>query len=208
VRIAVPSPVDQELEVLIRARYPIIYVVSWEEKRVEDALRAISARRGKKLFTWSVTQGMMLSQSSVEDGTKNPMPALDYNMHSNEPAIFVLKDFHPYMTDDSVVRRLRDLVGTLTTTYKTLIILSPLLKLPSELEKDVTVIDYSLPSLEDLDELLEVVAQSARGNSPYNTELSQDAREQILKAAQGLTATEASNVFQNLWLKNAALMWM
>ena len=39
------SQVDQELETLIRARYPLIYVVSWEEKRVEEALRAISANR-------------------------------------------------------------------------------------------------------------------------------------------------------------------
>ena len=50
-----PSAVDQELETLIRARYPIIYIVSWEEKRVEDALRAIAKERAKQLLVWTVT---------------------------------------------------------------------------------------------------------------------------------------------------------
>ncbi|MES4792450.1 MAG: ATPase, partial [Chloroflexota bacterium] len=56
-----PSRVDQELETLIRARYPIIYIVSWEEKRVEDALRQISKERGKRIFVWTVTQGLVAS---------------------------------------------------------------------------------------------------------------------------------------------------
>ena len=53
------ADVDRELETLIRARYPIIYIVSWEEKRVEDALRNIAQARGKKIFFWTITQGMV-----------------------------------------------------------------------------------------------------------------------------------------------------
>lgn len=48
----------EELEVLIRARYPIIYVVSWEEERVERYLREIAQKRNKSLFVWTVTQGI------------------------------------------------------------------------------------------------------------------------------------------------------
>ena len=56
-----PSKNETELETLIRARYPIIYVVSWEEKRVEDALRNIARERNKKLNIWTVTQGFSSS---------------------------------------------------------------------------------------------------------------------------------------------------
>jgi ATP-dependent 26S proteasome regulatory subunit len=189
------TTVDRELETLIRARYPIIYIISWEEKRVEDALRAITAGRGKRMFVWSVTQGMVLSQTGTDDRTREPLAALDYVMSSNDPAVFLLKDFHAFITDVSVVRRLRDLTTALKTSYKTLVILAPTLKLPPELEKEVTVVDYALPSLEDLDRLLEGIIQSVRGNAQIDTELTPEEREHLLEAALGLTANEAENVF-------------
>ena len=52
---------QQELDVLIRARYPIVYVVSWEEERVERCLRKIAEARNKKLFVWTITQGIVRS---------------------------------------------------------------------------------------------------------------------------------------------------
>jgi ATP-dependent 26S proteasome regulatory subunit len=189
------TTVDRELETLIRARYPIIYIISWEEKRVEEALRAITAGRGKRMFVWTVTQGMVLSQTGTDDRTREPLAALDYVMSSNDPAVFVLKDFHAFITDVSVTRRLRDLTTALKTSYKTLVILAPTLKLPPELEKEVTVVDYALPSLEDLDRLLEGIIQSVRGNAQIDTELAPEEREHLLEAALGLTANEAENVF-------------
>ena len=44
----VMSPVEAELETLIRARYPLIYVVSWEERRVEETLRDICQTAGAR----------------------------------------------------------------------------------------------------------------------------------------------------------------
>ncbi len=186
---------DTELETLIRARYPIIYVVSWEEKRVEDALRALSQARGKKMYQWTVTQGMVLDPRSRDEGTRDPLAALDFVMNSRDQAVFLFKDFHPFLGDVALVRRLRDLTYALKTSYKTLVMLSPLLKLPPELEKEITVVDYGLPSLEDLGSLLDSITESVRANPQVQTQLTSDEREQILKAAQGLTATEAENVF-------------
>ncbi|MCC6445250.1 MAG: AAA family ATPase [Armatimonadetes bacterium] len=190
------SPVDQELETLIRARYPIIYIVSWEEKRVEDTLREIAQNRSKKVFVWTITQGMLgASNVAVNQATRDPISALDFVLMSTEPAIFILKDYHTFLNDSVVVRRLRDLTTALKTTYKTLIILSPILKLPAELEKDITVIDYYLPTIEELGELLDGVVRSVKENPQIEIDLAPEMREQILKAAQGLTANEAENVF-------------
>ncbi|MHB1191389.1 MAG: AAA family ATPase, partial [Armatimonadota bacterium] len=185
--------IDKEIETLIRARYPVIYIVSWEEKRVEDALRGIASARGKKLYTWTITQG--LTANGRDESTRDPLAALDRIMESMDQAIFVLKDFHCFVSDNTVTRRLRDLIYALKTSYKTLVILSPVMKLPSELEKEVTVIDYPLPDLEELDTLLEGIIQSVKGSSQINFDLSSEEREQVLKAAQGLTACEAENVF-------------
>ncbi len=190
-----PSKVDQELETLIRARYPIIFVVSWEEKRVEDALRAITTARGKRMFVWTITQGMVASPTATDDRTRLPLAALDFIMNTSDPAVFVLKDFHAFIADTEITRRLRDLTYALKTSYKTLVILSPTLKLPAELEKEITVVDYALPSIEDLDRLLENIIQSVKHNAQIDTNLSPEDREHLLEAALGLTANEAENVF-------------
>lgn len=189
------SETDTELETLIRARYPIIYIVSWEEKRVEDALRVITKARGKKMYQWTVTQGMVQNPLSRDDATREPLAALDFVLESRDQAVFVLKDFHAFLSDTAIVRRLRDLVYALKTSYKTLILVSPVLKLPPELEKEITVVDYALPTLEDLGTLLDSIIESVRANPQVKTEMTTEEREQVLQAALGLTATEAENVF-------------
>src|SRR5437870_11929664 len=91
---------EEELEVLIRARYPIIYVVSWEEERVERCLRKIAEARKKKLLVWTVTQGIVKSGAEVTrtksgaGNTSDPLSALDSVIEQIEPAIYLFKDFH------------------------------------------------------------------------------------------------------------------
>lgn len=189
------SSVDKELETLIRARYPIIYIVSWEEQRVEDALREIARERGKKIFFWTVTQGMVSNPAHRDNATRDPIAALDAVIDSREQALFVLKDYHAFINDVTVTRRLRDLTAALKTSYKTLIILAPVLKLPSELEKDIAVVDYGLPDHDDLDIILERVVQAIKDNPQIDANLTELERDQVLKAALGLTANEAENVF-------------
>ncbi len=184
------SEVDQELETLIRARYPILYVVSWEERRVEESLREICQRRGKKLVQWTITGGL-----GGNIGARDPIAALDQILAASDQSVFLLKDFHPFMGDHVVVRKLRDLIHALKTSYKTLVLLSPMLKLPVELEKEITVVDYQLPTVADLDRLLEGIIQSVRGNANLKVDLTLEDREHILKAASGLTSNEAENVF-------------
>ncbi|MDE2126660.1 MAG: AAA family ATPase [Armatimonadetes bacterium] len=189
------SGIITELETLIRSRYPIIYIVSWEEKRVEDALREIARDRGKRIFFWTITQGMVLNANHRDSATRDPIAALDFVMDSKEQALFVLKDYHAFISDVTVTRRLRDLTSALKMSYKTLIILAPILKLPAELEKEITVVDFGMPGVEDLDVLLENIIQSVKDNAQVDTKLSDTERDQVLKAAMGLTAFEAENVF-------------
>ena len=47
-----------ELNILTRAKYPIIYIVSWEERRIEDILRQVAIDRRKKLYGWTLTDGI------------------------------------------------------------------------------------------------------------------------------------------------------
>src|SRR5437763_1845730 len=177
-----PSRNDTEMETLIRARYPLIYVVSWEEKRVEDALRTIARERGKKLNIWTVTQGFAGVAGQRDHTTREPLVALDYVMNSPDQAIFLLKDFHAFIGDFNVTRRLRDLTLSLKNSFKNLVILAPVLKLPPELEKEITVLDYGLPSIDDLGKLLDDIIRSVRDQPTVDTTLTAEEREHVLKA--------------------------
>ena len=97
---------QQELDVLIRARYPLVYVVTWEEERVERALSQIAAARNKNLFVWTITQGIVKSGSDAQHSksgsgnTSDPLAALDAVINQLEPAIYLFKDFHHFTSDE------------------------------------------------------------------------------------------------------------
>ncbi len=197
---------EEELNVLIRAKYPILYIVSWEERRIEQTLRQVAAQLRKKLYGWTITTGILPLDGydglMPDPGTASPLRALDAIATSQESAIFVLKDFHPFLDERHplqdqpvIVRRLRDITSQLKESRKTLVILSPLLHFPPELEKDIIVLDYGLPTLDEMSQSLDRVIRSAREVSNMQLELNPEMREKVLSAAQGLTCTEAENVF-------------
>jgi SpoVK/Ycf46/Vps4 family AAA+-type ATPase len=201
----------EELELLIKARYPLIYVISWDERRIEEMLRGVARQRRKRLFTWTVIEGIVaidtMQPTVMDPATVNPMQALEYITESREAAIFLFKDFHTFLVQDfisdgrpdtvRIVRKLRDLARELQRSEKTLIFLSPLLRLPPELEKDINVLDFALPSLDELNQALERVIRSARARIPgeRHPTLTEEERERVLKAAQGLTISEAEKAF-------------
>lgn len=188
------SRVDNEISTLIRARYPILYIVSWEERRVEDALREI-VQPAKRVYTWSVTTGLQ-PQPTYGGVVTTVLAALEFIEKCDEEAIFILKDLHSSIADPIITRRLRDMAVGIKNSRKTIIILAPILRLPPELEKDVSVIDYDLPTYGDLSELLDlIIDKMKRDGADVDTSLSSDKREAVIKAAQGLTLAEAENVF-------------
>jgi len=190
----------KEIDVLIRARYPVLYVVSWEEDRVTEELAKIGSNRGKKTFVWTIDKGILPYGAPPESEkllptTRDPLNALDSVIKYVEPALYIFKDMHPYLGDPTIVRKLRNLASILTKSHKNLILLSPLLKLPPELEKDVTVLDFDLPTTEGLDAMLTGILEQVKDNPQVKINLNKQTREEFLRAAQGLTLQEAENVF-------------
>lgn len=189
------------LEVLVRARYPILYVVSWEEERVMAELANVANALGKKIYDWSIVQGIARYRYGVrapvegKKGTKDPIIALREVFETTEPAIFVFRDFHDFITDPNVKRTLRDLSSALRVSLSTVILLSPILRIPEELEKDLTIVDYPLPGREEIRALLSQIAQDLAGNPTLQVDLSPESVEAMVDAAIGLTLNEAENVF-------------
>jgi SpoVK/Ycf46/Vps4 family AAA+-type ATPase len=206
---------ETELEILVRAKYPLIYLLSWEERRVEAMLRRVAASRKKRLYAWTVTDGILaidtVRPTVVNPNATSPLRALEHIAQSRESAIFVLKDLHLFWQDMrlpeaiTLVRKLRDLVDPLKESAKTVILLSPVLHCPLELDKEFTILDCSLPTWDELNDALDRVLRSAKNRSALDLRMDDVSRERILKAAQGLTANEAENVFSKSLVKAGRL---
>ncbi len=204
---------QNELETLIRARYPILYIISSEEVRVQNLVVEIGKQRQKKVFEWSYSTGVVPAGTSIQSqkhrsaATKDPLAALDQVIEQVEPALFIFKDFHPFLTKNNfaVVRKLKEIALHLKNSFKTILLVSPVMEIPTELEKEITVLNYPLPSREDLSELLDKIIADVKQFKQVVIELDAPGRERLLQAALGLTLGEAENVFAKIIVKDQRL---
>ncbi|MDX9975813.1 MAG: AAA family ATPase [FCB group bacterium] len=199
----------EEMDRLVRARYPLLYVVTWEEERARKYLMALAEGQGKSLFEWSITDGFrrLMGPKDAprpEQRTREPMAVLNEIMQSDIPAIYVLKDFHGYLETPEIVRQLRDLAMSLRRSKKTLIILSPIVKLPPELEKAVTFVDLPLPGYSELKDLFDAAIGDSRSRR-FQVNLTEADKEAMAKAAQGLTLNEAESAFAHAIVRDGVL---
>jgi len=93
-----------------------------------------------------------------------------------------------------VVRLLRDLASKLRGRAQTLVILGRR-EPASDLEKDITVVDYPLPDKDDIEKTLDRVIDAVKNNANVDSTLDPMKRELLIKSAQGLTEDEIESVF-------------
>jgi ATP-dependent 26S proteasome regulatory subunit len=200
--------VDQDLEFLIRARYSVLYMLTGEERRAEATVQRVALKRQTKVFVWSVTEGMRMPDETAVDWSpqdyKDPLKALQFVLDRDARAIFIMRDAHPYQKNPEFVRKLRDVAHKLKTTKKTLILMSSVLAVPPEMEKELAVVEFPLPDLAEITEIFERNLRSAKeayAEHPEKIRLIDDNLkdpkevERIIEGALGLTADEAENVF-------------
>ncbi len=203
----------QEIETLIRARYPILYLVTGEETRVQETIVTIAQRRQKNVFEWSCSTGIVPAGTSIQSqkhrsaATRDPIAALDQIIEQVEPAIFVLKDFHPFLTRQHfvVIRKLKEIALHLKNSFKTIVLISPVMEIPTELEKEVTVLSFPLPDRGVLSGLLDRIVEEVQQHGRVSVELDEAGRDRLIQAALGLTLNEAENVFAKIIVKDQRL---
>ncbi len=219
----IPAAVD-ELHYLIRAQYKMIYVVSAEEGRVERWIQELAhldkpALRerwmctnwnSRQFIAWSCSQGFQSNSLDVPGDIREPIRCLDWiGKHLTKDAVVVLRDFHPFLNDPMVARRVRDLVHHFDgeTVKRTVIFLSSVVKIPMELEKDIQVVDFDLP---DRDTMVGIVREKAWNGSRstkygknFKTVLDDiQLQRDVAEAALGLTEAEARAVFDKTSVKD------
>lgn len=204
----------EKLRTHIRAGYPLLYLVTAEEDRaIELAAKAVAdgelSRR--KLYLWSVSRGLCMADGGLIDKKlADPARILPYLLEMQEPGVFILKDFHPYIDDRSpaasvTIRQLRDLIAPFKAARKTVILLSPVLQLPPGVEKDAAVLDLELPSETELAAVLDETVEQMKENPKISIALKGDGRGAMVRALSGLTRSEAENALAKVIVANSRI---
>ncbi|KGF73028.1 ATPase AAA [Neosynechococcus sphagnicola sy1] len=195
---------QEELSILLQAQYPLIYLVTSEEERGEVAIAAIAQNKPpRRMFLWTVTHGIVeygQPRTVTQHNTISPQAAIEWVIRQREPGIFVFKDLHPFVDSPEVTRWLRDAIASFKGAQKAIILMSPVQQIPIELEKEVVVLDYPLPNIPELNQVLSQQLEQVRTRR-INTET----REKLLKAALGLTRDEAEKVYRKACVTSGRL---
>ena len=143
----------EELSLLVRSRYPAIYISTREEERAEAAIAQCAQNIGNRaVYTWDYVDGYQGNPNDSGFGRRNPLQALDLieKVPASAAAIFVLRDYHRFLDDIAVSRKLRNLQRLLKSQPKTIIILSAQLTIPDELSNLITVLEFPLPDVAEI----------------------------------------------------------
>jgi SpoVK/Ycf46/Vps4 family AAA+-type ATPase len=195
---------QEELNILLQAQYPLIYLVTSEEERAEQAVSALAqAKPPRRLFLWTVTHGIVeygQPRNVTQHNTVSPEAAIEWVMRQREPGIYVFKDLHPFIDSPAVTRWLRDAIASFKGTQKAIVLMSPVQNVPIELEKEVVVIDFALPNMTELNQVLTTQLDQVR-----TRRITTETREKLLKAALGLTRDEAEKVYRKAYVTSGRL---
>lgn len=203
---------------LLKAKFPFVYIPTWEEERILETIESIASneeliKTKRNVLTWKITTGMGGDDIPNKEATKNPIKALEFIEDYEGPSIFVLLDFHIFLGDKNqkpdgiVIRKLRDLIIKLkqSPAPKNIIFVSPSTVLPDELQKDVTILEFDLPTMEEITELLDEMIEANQESGRILIEISPDEKERLVKAAVGLTLQEAENAFARAMVDDGCL---
>lgn len=197
----------KKLSNLIRARFPYIYITTYEEDRVTALIKGIVQnpkliKFPREVYIWTQTNGFVNDETEkAVAGTSSPSKALDFIQTHDKDSVFIFYDLHIHFgmknrnPDYDLVRKLRDLVTFLKTSQvrKNVFFVAPDLIIPDTLQKDITICNFPLPTMEEIKKKLNtMIAQNTKVKSD---ELTEEDKDKLCKGALGLTLQEAENAF-------------
>ncbi|WP_258368879.1 AAA family ATPase [Curtobacterium sp. MCBD17_030] len=190
---------------------------TFEEARALVEIRAVASdpelmRTVRPLYVWSNSRGVQGPDGVVQKNTADPRAAIDWIAKQDAAGVYVMLDFHAYLGDDrrpadpGLIRALRDVAASFQTgaSARALIFVAPILRIPDELDKDITLVDFALPTEHEIRIVLDdMIAANIGGR--IRVEVDEVGRERLAKAALGLTLNEATNAFARAMVDDGVL---
>lgn len=189
----------KELNLLLTARYSLIYIATFEEDRLEYMVKnCLKLGKQRTLYIWDFIEGFFNRPNLSGYGKRNPMQALDFveTLTVETPAIFLLKDFHKFFNEIAIVRKIRNLSRLLQTQSKTIIITAPeFITIPIEIRELFTNLEFQLPNIEEIRNELE------RLLCLLDKSLTKEDFEDLVNSCQGLSIERIRRILSKIIAK-------
>ncbi len=175
---------SEEFALLLRACYPLLYIPTAEEERLEKAIATVARQVGNRnVYIWDFVDGYQENPNNTGFGKRNPLQALEFieKLPEKVGGIFILRDFQRFLEDISISRKLRNLARSLKSQPKNVVIISPQIAIPPELTEVLTVVDFPLPTAKEIETEIQRLI-TATGQSLPDKLLND-----LVRSAQGLS---------------------
>ena len=217
---------SNDLEVLLRSRVPIVVVESRDEARVLKSLAGACAllsappaaapasspagsRTGLPLFQWTVTDG--LKRLDIQLGPPQrmlaqPADVLKHIRATTLAGAYALLDFHPYLSDPTIVRLLKDIAQDYERCARTVVLIGYEIAIPHELEHLMARVVLALPDRNERRQLVEEVArQWMRANPRQAVKIDSRALELLVENMSGLSAADTQRLARKAIYEHGAI---
>jgi hypothetical protein len=197
---------NDELALLIKSKYPVIFVESIDEEYVVNQLRQIASQLGLIFYQWAVTTGL---QRGFKEGpyyqTGDPEKMIRtvlslIKSDRSESGLFILKDFDKHLEDSVILRLFKDLVNLIKNTKNTIILIGPEYKLPKDIEPDAAHIVGGYPDEKEIASVLKGIFNELIKNESGRVSLTVDEIQRIIKSLKGLSVQQIRNVIHQCFI--------
>jgi len=197
-----------DLEVMLRAETPILLIESLEEKRILSLFTRLGLKLGEPVFCWTLTDGLRRAElnGAPQRHLAEPPEALRHIKVTNQPGIYLLLDFHPFLDEPLLVRLLKEIAQGLADLPRRLVLVSHALETPPELRHLSARFDLRLPDRNRLLALIREEAQLWQHAAPGRSfRANRSAVEQLSRNLLGVTESDARRLIRSAIRKDGAI---
>ncbi len=175
----------------IDAGFPIIYINTFEEDKVDSLIPEISS--GKEVYEWNETNGYIDFETKAplqEDCSLERMLDQLKTPDLLDRKILIFKDITSYLDDPRIVSKVKGLARMINQGVDaTVIIVSSVLVIPKDIEKYVTILEMDYLNT---DEIKIIIRGFVKDN--LNQQVDERLIEEFALAFKGLTEFEILNL--------------
>lgn len=186
---------SRKLNVSLRARVTLIVVMTPEEERAVTKIKDVCEtwEPPRQCVSWDAVDGfaVIAGNTNFHAQSRDPIAALDEIQKTDENAVIVLKDFHEYWNTAQVKRRIRNLSQKSRYNRRSIVIVTPVSRVPEEIRDDAVIIHFPPPGAVELAADLDLLLAT----SGIAHALSKAGKEKIIQAALGMTLNQARRSF-------------
>ena len=202
---------NEDLTLLIKSKYPLIFVESIDEEYVVNQLRQIASQLGLIFYQWSVTTGLRRGYKEgpyYQTGDPEKMIRTVLSLiksDGSESGLFVLKDFDKYLENSLILRLFKDFVNLIRNTKNTVIIIGSEYKLPKDVEPEAAHMVGGYPEEREIASILREAVNEFTRNDKGKISLTLDEFQKITKSLKGLSVQQIRNVINQCFLNDHLL---